>query len=139
MSSILASLQAYLQEFDAMELRPIGIVGTDRTEEKPSSYAVVPTGNGLITRDVTGRRYYQNSYMFYARECADAEVARAENWDFLEALTGWLEDRDMSRVYPKLPKPYTVDGIEVSNAMLYELDGKIATYQIQIQLNFYKE
>lgn len=138
--SILSALQDYLKAFDGMELRPISELLTDRPEAVPSSYAVAPAGGGQTAQDVTGRRYYQNSYVFYALECAGAEADRAENWDFLETLSEWLESRDAEQDYPVLPEPYQVEGIEVDNAMLFDLseDGS-GTYKVQIQLKFYKE
>ena len=138
--SILSALQDYLKSFDGMELRPISEMLTDRPEAVPSSYAVAPAGGGQTTQDVTGRRYYQNSYVFYACECAGAEADRAGNWDFLEALIGWLEERDAEQDYPVLPLHYQVEGIEVDNAMLFDLnDDGNGIYKVQIQLKFYKE
>lgn len=138
--SILSVLQEYLKEFDGMELRPISEVLTDRPEGPASAYAVAPAGNGQTSQDVTGRRFYRNSYVFYAQELAGAEADRAENWDFLETLTAWLEQRADAQDFPKLPAPYTVEGLEVSNAMLIDInDHGYGTYQVQIQLEFSKE
>lgn len=138
--SILSVLQEYLKEFDSMELRPISEVLTDRPEGAASTYAVAPAGNGQTSQDVTGRRVYHNSYVFYAQELSGAEADRAENWDFLETLTAWLEQRADAQDFPKLPAPYTVESLEVSNAMLIDInDHGYGTYQVQIQLEFSKE
>lgn len=138
--SILSSLQEYLTKFDGMELRPISEVLTDRPEGPASAYAVAPAGNGQTSQDVTGRRVYHNSYVFYAQECVGAEADRAGNWDFLEALTAWLEQRADAQDFPQLPAPYTVEGLEVANAMLVDInDDGFGTYQVQIQLEFSKE
>lgn len=138
--SILASLQEYLKKFDGMELRPISEVLTDRPEGAASAYAVAPAGSGKTQQDVTGRRFFRNSYVFFALERTGAEADRAENWDFLEALSEWLEEQSVAQNYPKLPAPYTVDALEVSNAMLVDLDDNgCGIYQVQIQLEFSKE
>lgn len=137
--SILAALQDYLKTFDRMELRPISEVLTDRPEGSASSYAVAPTGSGGTTKDVTGRRYYHNSYVFYALECAGAEADRASNWDFLEALTDWLEEQAEAGNFPVLPPAYRVESMEVANAMLMDLDDAgYGVYQVQLQLEFSK-
>lgn len=137
--SILTALQDYLKTFDRMELRPISEVLTDRPEGPASSYAIAPTGSGGSTQDVTGRRYYHNSYVFYALECAGAEADRAGNWDFLEALTEWLEEQAEAGNFPALPPPYQVENLEVANAMLLDLDDDgYGTYQVQLQLEFSK-
>lgn len=138
--SILASLQEYLKTFDGMELRPISEVLTDRPEGAASAYAIAPAGNGKTQQDVTGRRFFRNSYVFYALERMGAEADRAGNWDFLEALTEWLEEQAAAQNYPKLPAPYVVEALDVSNAMLVDIneDG-CGIYQVQIQLEFSKE
>lgn len=138
--SILSTLQEYLKKFDGMELRPISEVLTDRPEGPASAYAIAPTGNGKTSQDVTGRRVYHNSYVFYAQESVGAEADRAENWDFLEALTAWLEQRVDAQGFPKLPAPYTVESLEVANALLVDInENGYGTYQVQIQLEFSKE
>lgn len=137
--SILASLQSFLTKFDGMEIRPISEVLTDRPEGAASSYAVAPAGSGETWKDVIGQRHHRNSYVFYALERVDAEADRGENWDFLEAFSEWLEEQADAENYPELPKGYTVDSMEVSNAMLLELDKDgYGLYQIQIQLEFFK-
>lgn len=137
--SLIKSLQNYLQEFSGMEIRPINEVLTDRPDEMPSSYALAPTGNGRISKDILGNRTYQNSYVFYAKEHTANEIDRQENYDFLECFSDWLEERSEKGDFPTLPSKYAVHEIEVSNAMLFDLyeDGT-GLYQVQIQLIFSK-
>lgn len=139
--SIISALQDYLTQFDGMELRPISEVLTDRPDSVVSKYAIAPAGNSRSSTDVIGRRTYRNSYVFYAEERIDAESDRAETWDFLEALTAWLEDQAERENYPELPEGYVVEALEVSNALLIEINDKSGNgiYQVQIQLEISKE
>lgn len=137
--SIIKSLQTWLELFDSMELRSIPKVLTDQTDEDTSSYAIAPAGNGKIITDILGNKTFQNSYVFYAKEAASNEIDRQENYDFLEALTDWLEDKNDNKDLPVLPTGYEPEEIQVSNAMLFDIaeDGT-GTYQVQIQFIFRK-
>lgn len=137
--SLLKSLQDYLCEYDNMDMRPVSEVLTDQTGEYPSSYALAPSGNGRISKDILGNRTYQNNYVFYAKENSADEIDRQDNHDFLEDFSDWLEERNDNQDFPTLPQNYEVEGIQVSNAILFDLyeDGT-GLYQIQIQLNFRK-
>jgi len=137
--SIIQTLQTWLTGFNGMELWPIAQVLTDRPELTLSSYALAPSGNGNTSIDIQGNRTYQNSYVFYAREAATDEVDRRENYDFLEALTDWIEEQNDAGAFPALGVRYEVEEIQVSNAMLFDIDEDgTGTYQVQIQMIFMK-
>ncbi len=137
--SLLKALQDYLCEYNNMDMRPVSEVLTDQTGEYPSSYALAPSGNGKISKDILGNRTYQNNYVFYAKENSADEIDRQDNHDFLEDFCDWLEERNDNQDFPTLPQKYEVGKIQVSNAMLFDLyeDGT-GLYQIQIQLIFKK-
>ena len=137
--SLLKTLQDYLCEYDNMDMRPVSEVLTDQTGEYPSSYALAPSGNGKISKDILGNRTYQNNYVFYAKENSADEIDRQDNYDFLEDFCDWLEERNDNHDFPTLAQKYEVEKIQVSNAMLFDLyeDGT-GLYQIQIQLIFKK-
>ena len=137
--SIIKSLQTWLELFNGLELRSIPKVLTDQTDEDTSSYAIAPAGNGKIITDILGNKTFQNGYIFYAKEAAGNEIDRQVNYDFLEALTDWIEDKNDNKVLPVLPADYDSEEIQVSNAMLFDIaeDGT-GTYQVQIQFIFRK-
>ena len=133
--SILKSLQEYLQEFDGMTIKTIPEILTDQTEEQTGSYALTPSGNGKTTVDIIGNKTFENNYMLLAKEPAADEVDRAENHDFLEEFSDWLDERNEAGNMPKLPGRYVAEKIEVSNAMLMEIyDDGSGLYQLQIKL-----
>ena len=89
---------------------------------------------------MVGNRYYTSRYHFFALECAGDEADRAENYDFLESLASWLEDQEDQGNYPELPGRYSVEGIAVQYATLYDISQNGAgLYQVQIELTIKKE
>lgn len=138
--SILQALQDFLEGYEGMELRPLGEILTDLTRAAPPSYSLAPAGGGTDTQDVVGNRYYTSRYHFFALECAGDEADRAENYDFLESLASWLEDQEDQGNYPELPGRYSVEGIAVQYATLYDVSQNGAgLYQVQIELTIKKE
>ena len=133
--SILGILQDYLQEFDGMSIKTIPEILTDQTEERTGSYALAPSGNGKTTVDIIGNKTFENNYMLLAKEAAADEIDRAENQDFLERFSDWLDERNDAGDLPVLPGKYTAEKLEVSNAMLMDIyeDGT-GLYQLQIKL-----
>lgn len=137
--SIIKGLQEFLSSYQSMELQPIPKVLTDRPGEHPSSFALAPSGNGKTETDLCGNRTHQNSYVFYAKATAADEIDRQENHSFLEELSAWLEEQDSAGNYPALPIDCEVESLEVSNAMLFDLDEDgTGLYQVQIQLIYTK-
>lgn len=133
--SILKSLQNFLEGYGKMGL----VVLTDQTTEQPSSYAIAPSGNSKITEDILGNRSYQNSYIFYAKELAASEVDRQDTYDFLEDFSDWLEEQSDTGNLPSLPGNYQAESLEVSNAMLFDIEENgCGVYQIQLQFIFTK-
>ena len=133
--SITNSIRSWLETYNGMTLA----VMTDGTGEKPSSYSLAPSGNGRITRDITGNTTYANNYVFYAREPAADEVDRRSNYDFLEGLTRWIEDKSDANDMPELGGDYKVEELTVTNAMLFDIDENgTGLYQVQIQIRFTK-
>ena len=138
--SILQALQDFLEGYEGMELRPLGEILTDLTRAAPPSYSLAPAGGGTDTQDVVGNRYYTSRYHFFALECAGDEADRAENYDFLASLASWLEDQEDQGNYPELPGRYSVEGIAVQYATLYDVSQNGAgLYQVQIELTIKKE
>lgn len=137
--SIIKVMQDWLGEYPGMRLQPLNIVLTDLTKGVPTSYALAPAGDGKTQTDVAGNREYTKNYVFYACESVLDEADRAENHDFLEDFTQWLENRADSNDFPQIPGGYTVDAIDVSNLLLYDVntDGS-GIYQVQIQLTITK-
>lgn len=131
--SIIGALRSYLAEYEGIDL-----LLTDVTMGA-GSYALSPSANGILKRDILGNVTYQNSYIFTAKEHGGDEVDRQDNYDFLEGFCQWLEGRNERRDLPQLPSPYMPVSLEVSNVMLMGAEeGGEAIYQVQIQFIYQK-
>ncbi len=131
--SIIGALRSYLAEYEGIDL-----LLTDVTMGA-GSYALSPSANGILKRDILGNVTYQNSYIFTAKEHGGDEVDRQDNYDFLEGFCQWLEGRNERRDLPQLPSPYMPVSLEVSNVMLMGAEeGGDAIYQVQIQFIYQK-
>lgn len=131
--SIIGALRSYLAEYEGIDL-----LLTDVTMGA-GSYALSPSANGVLKRDILGNVTYQNSYIFTAKEHGGDEVDRQDNYDFLEGFCQWLEGRNERRDLPQLPSPYLPVSLEVSNVMLMGAEeGGDAIYQVQIQFIYQK-
>lgn len=131
--SIIGALRSYLAEYEGIDL-----LLTDVTMGA-GSYALSPSANGILKRDILGNVTHQNSYIFTAKEHGGDEVDRQDNYDFLEGFCQWLEGRNERRDLPQLPPPYTPVSLEVSNVMLMGAEeGGDAIYQVQIQFIYQK-
>lgn len=129
--SIVNTLQAYFEQFDGMKLL------TDSPSNEMDSYAIMPTGNGAIARDVIGGAAYQNSYVLYACESAQDEADRAATHDLLERLQDWIEEQSYQGNLPRLPEPFQVEELTASNGMLFDvMENGLGLYQIQINMKF---
>lgn len=147
--SILKALQDFLLTYDGMILQKVGesetgitieAINTDITEEKPTNYAVQPTGNSLISKDILGNVNYSNDYVFYAKEFIANETDRQDNHVFLEGFSAWIDKQNENQNYPIMPEGYTAEEIIVSNGLLLETDENFTTglYQVQLKLNYKK-
>lgn len=127
--TILKTLQTFIGAYNGMT------VLTD-FEGKQSGYALQPTGNDTYKQDILGNKYFQNNYIFYVREIAREEEDRADNQDFLEDFSQWLDEQSL----PELPGRFVAQDMTVSNCMLMDIeeDGT-GVYQVQIQLKIMKE
>lgn len=137
--SILKSLQDYLTTYDGMELRPINQILTD-SADAAGEYALAPTGNSKTMTDIIGNKTFTNNYTFYAKESAAHETDRAENYDFLEGFSEWLDEQNDNDNLPTLPGRYKAVDLTAANGLLFDIDEDgTGLYQVQIQLTIRKE
>lgn len=131
--SIIKSLQNWLDTYDGMALTTL----TDTVDENAGSYSLALAGTSVSSIDILGKRAYRNSYVFYAREQVDAESDRVGNYDFIESFVEWIENQSDQENLPILPGKYKATGVEVANAMVYDIyDDGTGLYQLQINLEF---
>lgn len=114
--------------------------------------------NGLSDHDVgytieTGiftpiRKYYVNGdtdriyqFNFSSREFYSLNRLQSiEVSAFYESFADWVEEQDLNENYPEMPEKCHPQGLTVlSPGYLFDASMKTARYQIQLQLDYYKE
>lgn len=138
--SILQALQDFLEGYEGMELRPLGEILTDLTRAAPPSYSLAPAAVERTPRMWLVIVTIPADTTSLPWSAQGTEADRAENYDFLESLASWLEDQEDQGNYPELPGRYSVEGIAVQYATLYDVSQNGAgLYQVQIELTIKKE
>lgn len=135
--SIMKALQNWLSDFSGAEYADLSEISTDLLPEEPSGYALQLSGMGVKSVDILGHRTYENTYLFYLKESISVESDRADNNDFVERFTEWIEQRSDGGDLPTLPGRYRANSVYVSNAMLFDiLENGSGIYQIEISIEF---
>ncbi len=84
-------------------------------------------------------RIYQ--FNFGSREFYSMDrLQNIENSTFYEQFAAWVEEQERQGNYPEMPeKCYPRELVVLSPGYLYDGSMKTARYQIQLQLEYYKE
>ena len=119
-----------------------GVFRLNALSGKPMEY-VIETGvfNPVVRRYVNGdtERIYQ--FHFGSREYYSLDrLTNLESGAFYEEFAQWVEAQDRMGNYPEMPEKCTPQALTVLSPG-YVYDGALqnARYQIQLQLDYYKE
>ena len=84
-------------------------------------------------------RIYQ--FNFGSREFYSMDrIQNIENSAFYEQFAAWVEEQNWNENFPEMPEKCTPQSLTVlSPGYLYDATMKSARYQIQLQLEYYKE
>lgn len=84
-------------------------------------------------------RIYQ--FNFGSREFYSMDrIQNIENSAFYEQFAAWVEEQNWNENFPEMPEKCTPQELTVlSPGYLYDATMKSARYQIQLQLEYYKE
>lgn len=95
----------------------------------------------VITTYINGdtERIYQ--FNFTSREFYSLDrLENIENSAFYEKLAEWVEAQNMAYIFPELPEKCEARALHVlSSGYLFDASMMSARYQIQMQLDYYKE
>lgn len=80
--------------------------------------------------------YRQYQYILLLKSNSEDDIQRLENLDWLDDLSEWIHQKNISRDYPIL-KNKQIKNISCANAITYETseDGSISTYYLQLYFN----
>lgn len=127
-------MQCPLLKDGAFRVDALGDKGVEYTIETGIFTPVVRT---YVNGDTD--RIYQ--FNFGSREFYSLDrLQNIENSAFYEEFAAWVEDQDRAENYPEMPEKCYPHGLTVlSPGYLYDGAMKSARYQIQLQLEYYKE
>lgn len=119
-----------------------GVFRVDALGEAPVEYTIetgifTPIVRTYVNGD-TERRYQFNfgSREFYSMD----RIRNIENSSFYEKFANWVEEQNWNGNFPEMPEKCTPTELTVlSPGYIYDMTMKNARYQIQLQLNYYKE
>lgn len=123
------ALKSWLSTYPGLEL-----VGTDRLEADPESYGLYKQPTIEERKYIDGSSLRTEFYYFLARQNAQQEIDRRENYDFLENLETWVDEQLFKENIPK------IDGFEeigIANSFyLQDETVEEAVYQIGIYVTY---
>lgn len=127
-------LQCPLLKDGAFRVDALGDKGVQYTIETGIFTPVVRT---YVNGDT--ERIYQ--FNFGSREFYSLDrLQNIENSAFYERFAAWVEEQDWNENYPEMPEKCYPRALTVlSPGYLYDGSMKTARYQIQLQLEYYKE
>lgn len=119
-----------------------GTFRVNAMSDKPVEYAIEP---GIFTPVVRtyvngdSERIYQfnfGSKEYYSMDRVE-NIAKSE---FYEQFSNWVEDQNSKGMLPEMPEKCSPFELAVlSPGYLFDASGRMARYQIQLQLTYYKE
>jgi len=77
--------------------------------------------------------YRQYQYVLLLKSNSECDLQRLDNLDWLDDLSNWIHQKNVSRDYPIL-KNMKVKKVSCANAITYETseDGLMSTYYLQL-------
>lgn len=122
-----------------LQYEPIkGIAEMIHTEELPDeteTLALQRSGvESLPTKYINEKGWYnQYQYVLLLKSNSEDDIQRLENLDWLDDLSDWIHQKNISKDYPIL-KNKQVKNISCANAITYDTneDGSISTYYLQL-------
>ena len=77
--------------------------------------------------------YRQYQYVLLLKANSEDDLQRLNNLDWLDDLSNWIHQKNVSRDYPKIEN-MKVKKVSCANAITYETseDGFISTYYLQL-------
>ena len=138
-SSIIEGITAY---FMACPLLDEGVFRVDALGDEPMEY-LIETGvfNPVVKQYVNGDADMVYQFTFGSREFYTMDrLQNIQNSTFYEQFAEWVNEQDRAGNYPEMPEGCYPQELEVmSPGYIFDASMRSARYQIQLQLNYYKE
>ena len=136
--SMIESVRDYFLECPILK---DGHLYIDYLNEKPTDYSIDPLVCSPIVKkysDGGSLRRYQFAFMS-SEVYSQSEIENMQNSGFYERLAEWIETQNKINNLPAL-QDVEVQSIEVlSPGCLFDAEGTVARYQIQMEIQYLKE
>lgn len=114
------------------------MIHTEELPDETETLALQRSGvEELPLRYVNSRGWYrQYQYVLLLKSNSEVDEQRLNNLDWLDELSNWIHQKNVSRDYPEL-KNRKVKKVSCANAVTMETseDGSISTYYLQLYFN----
>ena len=111
------------------------MIHTEELPDEENTLALQRSGvEELPLRYINDKGWYrQYQYILLLKANSEDDLQRLNNLDWLDDLSNWIHQKNVSRDYPKL-KNMKVKKVSCANAITYETseDGSISTYYLQL-------
>jgi len=79
--------------------------------------------------------------MLLLKSESENDIAKLFNYDWLDDLTEWLDNKNISQDFPEIENGIKITKVDCANAITFDKngDGSIAIYSLQIFVEIYKE
>ncbi len=130
-------INEWLLEYD--KIKEIAeMIHTEELPDEVETLALQRSGvEDLPLRYIKDKGWYrQYQYILLLKSSSEDDLQRLDNLDWLDDLSNWIHQKNISRDYPKL-KNMKVKEISCANAVTYDTneDGSISTYYLQLYFN----
>lgn len=130
-------INEWLLEYD--KIKEIAeMIHTEELPDEVETLALQRSGvEDLPLRYIKDKGWYrQYQYILLLKSSSEDDLQRLDNLDWLDDLSNWIHQKNISRDYPKL-KNMKVKEISCANAVTYDTneEGSISTYYLQLYFN----
>ena len=131
------SINDWLLQYD--KIKEIAeMIHTEELPDEEKTLALQRNGvEELKLRYLNDKGWYrQYQYVLLLKSNSEDDLQRLDNLDWLDDLSNWIHQKNVSRDYPELENK-KVTKVSCANAITYETneDGSISTYYLQIYFN----
>lgn len=111
------------------------MIHTEELPDEENTLALQRSGvEELPLRYINNKGWYrQYQYILLLKANSEDDLQRLNNLDWLDDLSNWIHQKNVSRDYPKIEN-MKVKKVSCANAITYETseDGSISTYYLQL-------
>lgn len=111
------------------------MIHTEELPDETETLALQRSGvESLPTKYINEKGWYkQYQYILFLRSNSEDDIQRLENLDWLDDLSDWIHQKNISDDYPVL-RNKQVKNVSCANAITYDTneDGSISTYYLQL-------